>query len=109
VQRDTWRFPDVGFYSAWREPPVGPEKPYPFAPDLAVEVAAPTQYRPAMRAKAERYLAGGAALVWVVWPKRRQVDVWRPGAAPVTLTIGDTLDGEGVVQGFTYPVADLFA
>jgi hypothetical protein len=47
--------------------------------------------------------------VWVVWPKRRQVDVWRPNVASVTLTIGDTLDGEDVVQDFTYPVADLFA
>jgi len=35
--------------------------------------------------------------------------VWHPNAVPVTLTIGDTLDGEDVVQGFTYPVADLFA
>ena len=107
-QKDTGLLPDVGFYYAWREPSVDPDKPYPFAPDLAVEVASPTQYRPAMKAKAERYLAGGTALVWVVWPKRRQVDMWRPNAAPVTLTIGDTLNGEDVVQGFTYPVADLF-
>ena len=63
-----------------------------------------------MRKKAEQYLNAGTSLVWVVWPRWRQVDVWRPGAAaPMTLEVGDTLDGEGVVPGFTYPVADLFA
>jgi hypothetical protein len=49
--------------------------------------------------------------VWIVWPKSRQVDVWRPGAAqPVaTLGPGDVLDGLDVLPGFTHPVADLFA
>lgn len=109
-QKDTGLLPDVGFYDASREPLVDPDKAYPFAPDLAVEVTSPRQSRPAMKAKAGRYLAGGTALVWVVWPKRQQVDVWRPGAdKPSTLGVGDMLDGEGVIPGFTYPVADLFA
>ena len=109
-QRDTGLLPDVGFYAAFREALVDPDKPYPFAPDLAVEVTSPSQYRPAMKAKAARYLAGGTALVWVVWPKRREVDVWHPGdTAPTTLHAGDTLDGESIVPGFTYPVAALFA
>ena len=109
-QKDTGLLPDVAFYYASREPSVDPDKAYPFAPDLAVEVTSPRQYRPGMKAKAERYLAGGTALIWVVWPKRQQVDVWRPGAVePATLGIGDMLDGENVVPGFTYTVADLFA
>lgn len=109
-QIDTGLLPDIGFYNATREPMVDPDKAYPFAPDLAVEVASPTQYRPEMDAKAARYLAGGTALVWVVWPKRQQVDVWRPGdRVPTTLEVSDMLDGENVVPGFTYPVAHLFA
>jgi len=89
---------------------VDPDAAYPFAPDLAVEIASPTQYRPGMKAKAARYLAGGTALVWVVWPKRQQVDVWHPGATkPVTLGLGDALDGEAVIPGFSYPIANLFA
>ena len=108
-QKDTGLLPDLGFYYASREPLVDPDKAYPFAPDLVVEVAAPTQYRPEMRAKAGRYLAGGTALVWVVWPRRRQVEVWQPGdRTPATLSIGDLLDGEGLVPGFSYPLADLF-
>jgi hypothetical protein len=48
-------------------------------------------------------------LVWIIYPRWLQVDVWHPGdTAPVTLTVGDLLDGETVVPGFTYPVARLF-
>jgi len=109
-QPDTGLLPDIGFYRAERERLVDPDEPYPFAPDLAVEVASPKQYRPGMKAKAERYLAGGTSLVWVVWPGRRRVDVWRPGdAAPTTLDGDDTLDGEAVIPGFKIAVADLFA
>lgn len=108
-QRDTGLLPDIGFYGAAREPLVDPDKAYPFAPDLAIEVTSPKQFRPQLQAKALRYLAGGTALGWVVWPGRQQVDVWRRGAsAPITLTINDTLDGEDVVAGFTFPVAALF-
>ena len=109
-QRDTGLLPDVGFYYAFREPLVDLDKAFPFAPDLAVEMASPQQYRPELRAKAVRYLAGGTALVWVVWPQRQQVDVWRPGGSEATsLSIDAVLDGEDVVAGFTYPVAALFA
>ncbi len=83
---------------------------FPVAPDLAVEIASPDQHRPEMAAKARLYLAGGTRLVWVVWPGRREVDVWQAGADQplATLRPGDMLDGGDVVPGFTYPVADLF-
>ena len=105
--------PDVGFIRADRLPPLDSpayDTLADGAPDLAVEVASPNQWRPGLRKKAEQYLDAGTSLVWVVWPRWRQVDVWRPGAtAPMTLEVGDTLDGEDVVPGFIYPVADLFA
>ncbi len=109
-QKDTGLLPDIGFYKASREALVHPDEAYPFAPDVAVEVASSKQYRPGMRAKAARYLAGGTSLVWVVWPRRWQVDMWRPGAdGPVTLGVDDLLDGGDVIPGFTYPIARLSA
>jgi Uma2 family endonuclease len=110
-QKDTGLLPDVGFYNATREHLVDPDKPYPFAPDLAVEIASPQQYRPGMAAKARRYLAGGTGLVWIVWPTRHQVDVWRAGDSQpsATLRAGDVLDGADVVPGFAVLVVDLFA
>lgn len=63
-----------------------------------------------MNAKTAQYLGAGTRLVWIIWPRCRQVDVWHPGTRqPQTFGIGAVLDGEDVAPGFTYPVADLFA
>ena len=79
---DTALVPDVAFIRAERVPPrTSPEygRAWRLAPDLVVEIASPTQSRRALAAKARRYLAAGVRLVWVIWPRDRQVDVWRPG------------------------------
>src|SRR5919204_3339289 len=78
---------------------------------LAAEIASPNQYGREMGAKARRYLRAGTRLVWIVWPRRRQVDVWCPGDQTPSQTLGlaDSLDGLDVVPGFTYPLAKLFA
>jgi len=113
--KDTALVPDVSFVLAGRLPAIGTPaaKGYAkLAPDLVAEVASPNQYRPEMNTKAHLYLARGVRLVWVIWPSRQEVDVWRPvvPTAPVaTLTLNDRLDGLDVVSGFTYPLAKLFA
>jgi Uma2 family endonuclease len=110
---ETGLLPDVGFYGAALFPLITDrDKPIPFAPELAVEIASPSQSADDMAAKARRYLAGGTRLVWIVWPHAQTVDVWSVGnnSAPVArLGAGDMLDGEDVVSGFTHPVADIFA
>jgi len=108
-QSTTGLVPDVGFIRAELLPRINPDKAIPFAPDLAIEVASDNQYRPAMGRKAARYLDAGSRLVWIIYPRWRQVDVWHPGdIVPTTLNIGDTLSGENVVPGFSHPVATLF-
>ncbi|HVA89520.1 MAG TPA: Uma2 family endonuclease [Chloroflexota bacterium] len=110
-QPNTGLLPDIGFYYVHREALVLDDQPYPFAPDLAVEIASPSQKQEDLDAKARRYLAGGTSLVWVVWPDARAVDVWRAAdrlRPSKTLGVGDMLDGEDVVGGFTYPIAGLF-
>jgi Uma2 family endonuclease len=110
---ETGLLPDVGFITSAKVALIQDRrKPMPFAPDLAVEVASPEQSAEAMAAKARTYLSGGTRLVWVVWPERRQVDVWRAThrSGPVsTLGMSDRLDGADVVSGFSLPVADVFA
>jgi Uma2 family endonuclease len=110
---ETGLLPDVGFYTAERDA-LAPDddKPIPFAPDLAVEVASPSQDADDLAAKARVCLQGGTRLVWVIWPQSAHVDVWHAGVltGPVAvLGKGDTLDGEEVVQGFSYPLSELFA
>jgi Uma2 family endonuclease len=104
--------PDVGFIRADRLPPLDTPEYDTLAdgaPDLAVEVASPNRWKPGMERKAREYLNADTRLVWIIWLRRKQVDVWRPGdSTPTTLAPADALDGEDVVPGFTYPVADLF-
>jgi Uma2 family endonuclease len=106
--------PDVAFVRADRIPArdsVEYKRAWRLAPDIAAEVVSPNQYRPEMAAKAQRYLATGVRLVWIIWPRYQQVDVWRPGSSqPVaTLEKTDALDGLDALPGFTYPLAKLFA
>lgn len=109
---ETGLVPDVGFYRAERLAEIVDEdKPIPFPPDLAVEIASPSQTATEMAAKAHVYLRAGTRLVWVVWPQSAHIDVWHADVltGPVAgLTLSDTLTGEDVVAGFSYPVTDLF-
>jgi len=109
---ETGLIPDLGFYLAERDALIEDDtKPIPFAPDLAVEVASPSQLPAAMAAKARVYLRAGTRLVWVIWPRSGHIDLWHrdilTGPASV-LTLGGTIEGEDVVPGFSYPVDDLF-
>ena len=108
-QPNTGLLPAIGFYVTAREALVEDDKPYPFAPDLAVEVVSPLQSMSDMAVKARRYLRGGTRLVWVICPHLRQIEIWRAdgGPSPSTLGMADALDGEDVVPGFRHPVASL--
>jgi len=109
---ETGLIPDVGFYGAEPARSIADRnKPIPFAPELAVEIASPSQNASELAAKARTYLNAGTRLVWAVLPRAQAVDVWRAGTAGgpvVRLGMDDSLDGEDVVPGFRHPIADLF-
>jgi Uma2 family endonuclease len=111
-EKETVLGADVAFVRAERLAGAKPahDAYIPGAPDLAVEIASPSQYRPEMGAKAWLWLQRGARLVWVVWPARQEVDLWTPGRdTPVTLRQGASLEGGDILAGFSYPLAELFA
>ncbi|HWE64140.1 MAG TPA: Uma2 family endonuclease [Chloroflexota bacterium] len=103
-RKDTVLASDVAVVRAERLPLPAPRrgKTYrPLAPDLVVEIASPTQYRPDLADKAQHWLDRGVRLVWVIWPDRRELDVWTPGVVePRVLREDDILDGSDVVPGF---------
>ncbi len=78
------------------------------APDIAAEVVSPSQSRPEMIERAERWLGAGSRLVWIVWPESQTVDVWTPDHPMTTVPPQGVLDGLDVLPGFTLPLADLF-
>jgi Uma2 family endonuclease len=85
-------------------------------PDLVAEIATPGAQRPELAERAHVWLAAGVQVVWVVWPARRQVDIWRSGpdasvSAPemVTRSMHEVIEADPALPGFTYPVAHLFS
>lgn len=103
---------DVAFLRLERLPPTGSDAQSYIAgaPDLMVEIVSSSQFKPEQGAKAWLWLQRGARLVWFVWPKREEVDVWIPGEeVPITRRIDDVLDRGQVLPGFRYALADLFA
>ena len=79
------------------------------APDLVVEIASPTQYRPDLADKARLWLDRGVHLVWVVWPERRELDIWTSGVTePRTLIDDDALEGGDVIPGFRATLSQLW-
>lgn len=107
------RVPDVSFIRTDRNLPTIEQGSAPFIPDLAVEVKSDGNTYKELREKASYFLNGGARLVWLVYPARREVEV-------CTLAAGgglhiQTLNGEGavlnggdVIPGFSLPLRDLF-
>lgn len=79
------------------------------APDLAAEVVSPSQSRPDMVERAERWLGAGVRLVWIIWPSRQSVDVWTPDTPMSTIGAQGALDGLDVLPGFRLSLSDLFA
>jgi Uma2 family endonuclease len=105
----TVRVPDLSFVRADRLPAggVGPGL-LRLAPDLAVEVLSPSETASALEEKLHDYTVAGTPLVWVVDPVRRTVMVVAESAPVKWLREGDTLDGGGVIVGFTCAVSDIF-
>jgi Uma2 family endonuclease len=100
--------PDVAFVRREKlDPP--PQREVLGAPDLAVEVMSPTDSLRKLRQKAERYLANGTALVWLVLPETRTVEVYDAAADDVVvLSESDTLTGGTLLTGLAIAVRDLF-
>lgn len=109
IPNDEWnsRMPDVSYSTARRA--LVTKGSVPTMPDLAVEVQSPDDTIKAMREKATYYLANGAKLVWLVYPRKRIVEVYTADGEIDILHESDTLSGAEVLPDFTLPVAELFA
>jgi len=100
--------PDVSFVRADRlTVDIDDEGFLPLAPDFAVEVISPSERAGRIRVKVQKYLDAGVPLLVLLYPRRRQVAVYRDGIVEM-LGPGDVLDGGEVLPGFRLPLAGLF-
>jgi len=102
------RAPDVAFVRKERLPEPMPEGFLRLAPDLVVEVASPNDSYQDLRLKIEDWLQAGVALVWVVDPKRRCIEVYTSDGSVQVLSGSDVLTGAPVLPEFRLTVASLF-
>jgi Uma2 family endonuclease len=106
------RRPDVAFISFDRWPEGRPMpyrgNPVDIVPDVAVEVASPTDEAEDLLEKAHEYLEAGARLVWLVYPRARVVHAYESPTAVRVFTAADELDAGTVLPGFRVPMAQLF-
>ena len=77
-------------------------------PILAVEILSPSDTIEDITEKVEDYLAAGVALVWIVSPKFRTVEVHRPDADPQLFNVQQTLTADRALPGFSTPVRTIF-
>jgi len=106
---DSIRGADVVFISSERIAQITSESYLDVAPELVVEVISPGNTWQEMRDKIEEYFAIGVQWVWLVEPARKQVLVYRSPIEMTALDENDTLEGEGLLKGFSLPLAELFA
>jgi Uma2 family endonuclease len=78
------------------------------APDLAVEIVTPGNSPGEIERKIAIYLQAGTRMIWVVYPRQRQVVVHTPGEAPRVFAESDDLPGDDVLPGLVLSLAGLF-
>jgi Uma2 family endonuclease len=108
LSRDTVRAPDAAFVRTERVEAIHSEGFMKGAPDLAVEVFSPTDSIRQLRRKVKQYLAAGCHTVWVLYPKRKQVDVHEATGVIRTVSGSEVLEAPELLPGFFVKVAELF-
>jgi Uma2 family endonuclease len=104
----TVRVPDLSFLSRERVGRTPRDEWVRGAPELAVEVVSPSESAEDLNQKVMQYLAAGAQAVWVIYPKTKVVQVYRPGMRPEVLESSQLLEEPRLFPGWSIAVGDLF-
>ena len=101
--------PDLAFVRRERLPGGRPSGGYlETVPDLVVEVISLRDNVLALDRKLREYREIGIPLIWVVYPEARTVHVIRENGPEVTFAVGQHLDAEPALPGFSCDVAEFF-
>lgn len=112
MQNRNCRAPDVSFIAVSRLKALGfdPSSPafFPGAPDLAIEVVSPSNTAREIQECLEDFFTSGTQLAWIVHPEEKFAEVCYSPIDRRILGPGALLDGEQLLPGFQFPIADLF-
>ena len=95
--------PDASWVSQERWDTLSPEQKKTFpniCPDFVVELRSDSDTLKSLQEKMKEYIENGAKLGWLIDPKNRKVEIYRPNQNVETLTEPTELSGESVLPGF---------
>ena len=87
--------------------PLQRRKFIPLCPDFAIELVSPTDELRDTQAKMQEYLANGLRLGWLLNPKAKQVEIYRPGQSVEIRQNPASLSGESVLPGFVLDLTEI--
>jgi Uma2 family endonuclease len=106
------RAPDISFVSRARLEALGFRPStrlfFPGAPDLAVEVLSPNNTRGEIDERLNDFFTSGSRLAWIIDPQAQRVEVCRSLTERRLIGSGGFLEGEDILPGFHYAIANLF-
>jgi Uma2 family endonuclease len=98
----TVRGPNVSFVRTSRLQ--DPDEYFDGAPDLAVEIVSPGDDASDLREKIRQYLGAGTSVVWVVYPRSRQIEIHTSDKTIRRLGVEDILEAPELLPGFQLSV-----
>lgn len=112
MQNRNCRAPDFSFIPKERLAQLGftfsTRKFFPGAPDLTVEVLSPSNTRAEIDERVTDFFASGTRLAWIINPEQECAEICHSPSQRQLLGSGGELNGEELLPGFRYPIADLF-
>jgi Uma2 family endonuclease len=105
------RSPDASWVSIERWEALTSEekdKFLPLCPDFVIELRSPSDSLPTLRSKMEEYINNGARLGWLIDPKRRVIEIYRPDREVEILTSPSTVSGEDILPGFVLDLTQIW-
>ncbi|MEC4985887.1 MAG: Uma2 family endonuclease [Oscillatoria sp. PMC 1068.18] len=85
------------------------EKFLPLCPDFVVELRSSSDSLKSLQAKMQEYLDNGARLGWLIDPKRKVVEIYRPNSEVEILQSPATVSGADILPGFVLDLQPIFS
>jgi Uma2 family endonuclease len=105
------RSPDAAWVQLERWESLTPEqrrKYPPLCPDFVIELRSETDSLSVLQKKMQEYINNGARLGWLIDPRNRRVEIYRPHQTVEILESPTSLSGEDVLPGFMLQLARIF-
>jgi len=105
------RSPDVSWIKIERWNALTPEQRkrfLPLCPDFVIELVSESDDLADTQAKMREYIANGLRLGWLINPKNKQIEIYRPNQEIEVLESPTSLSGEDVLPGFILDLQPIF-